>query len=210
MTSVNFMTTKYKALFALAGVVSLFSIQVIIARAVVVDFPSMSLFFLRMFVAFLCFFPFFLKRKVWTKPKFLTLVAVSSLSTVNVGFFLWGIEYTTASASQLIYAAMPTLTVILSVLFLKKKYSLWTILGIMIGLAGIIYIIYRSGTESGETIFGSLIGNFSIVIGMLGWLSYIMLSKRLSKHFTPVEIGSTSIFVSLVISFFLFIIQKKP
>jgi len=201
------MNIKIKALIALSGTVLFFSLLVIIARAMVVDVSPMFLLFLRMSVAAIAFSPFLLKSGVWKKSKFKILVIVSLLSTINLSFFIWGIQYTSASASQLIYAAQPILTILVSNYMLKEKYPTRSFVGVIVGLMGIIFIIYQSVAEKGETISGSFIGNIAIVIAMLGWFWYIMLSKKLSKYFTPVEIGSVSIFVSLAVSIVLLIFQ---
>jgi len=202
------MKEKYKALLGLGGTIFLFSFLVIIARFETAETPQMFLLFLRMVVASICFLPFFIVRKVWRKPRFNQLIAVSLLSTINVVFFMWGIKYTTASASQLIYAAQPILTIIITSVFYKKKYSRQTVTGVFIGLLGIIFIIYQSAVEKGETISGGLIGNLAMIVAMFGWLHYIIFSKDFSKDYSPVEIGSTSVLVSLIISGILFFIQN--
>jgi drug/metabolite transporter (DMT)-like permease len=80
-------------------------------------------------------------------------------------------------------------------------------LGVLLGFAGIAFIIYSSSLEKGETITGSLIGNLGVMIAMFGWLSYVLLSKKFSRYFSPVEIGSTSVLVTLPVAFMLFMIQ---
>jgi drug/metabolite transporter (DMT)-like permease len=122
---------------------------------------------------------------------------------------MWGIKYTTASASQLIYAAQPILTIIISSLLWKEKFQIRTILGVAIGLIGIAIIIISSALEKGETISGGLIGNLAMIVAMAGWLFYILLSKKYLKNFSVVEIGSTSIIVSLLVSTFFMLIQLK-
>ncbi len=201
------MTTKIKALLSLAATVVLFTFVVIVARFTVTDVPQMYVLFIRTLVASIAFLPFFIKSKVWNKPKFKELMLVSSLSTVNLVFFMWGIKYTSASASQLIYAAMPILTILVTTFFFKNKYSLRTIIGVVIGFTGILFIIYTSAVEKGETISGGIIGNLAVVIAMLGWLAYILLSKKYSRYFTPVEIGATSLLLSFFVTLILAIIQ---
>src|SRR4030042_4196186 len=123
------MKEKYKALIALFATVILFSFHVIIVRMEVATVPSMYLFFLRMLIASISFLPFFIKSRVFRKPRFRALLAVSLLSSVNLTFFMWGIKYTTASASQMIYAAQPILTVFAVYYFLRQKYSPLTVFG---------------------------------------------------------------------------------
>lgn len=199
------MSTKLKALIALLATVVLWSFSVVIARATVTEFHPMTLLFGRLLVAAISFAPFFMERQPWKHYAFSKLIGVSLLSTVNLSFFMWGIQYTSASASQLIYAAMPILIIIVSALILKEKYPTRRIVGVLVGLAGIVYLVYLSAIEKGTTISGSLIGNLAIVVAMLGWMSYILLSKKLSKIFSPIEIGSVSIMVSFVVSIPLFL-----
>lgn len=199
------MTVKIKALFALLATVVLWSFMVIIARVAVIDVPPLTLLFIRFIVAAAAFLPFFIYNRPWQNKAFNKLVAVSLLSTVNVTFFILGIQYTSASASQLIYAAMPILIIIIGKLFMSERYPLRRILGVLTGLAGIVFIIYLSAIEKGTTISGSLIGNLLIVIAMFGWMLYIILSKKLLKIFSPVDIGSVSVMVSFIISIPLYI-----
>lgn len=201
------MNTKIKALLALGGTVVFFSTGVIVARAVVIEVSPMLLLFLRMLVAAVVFLPFIFKSIVWKKPKFKNLVLVSLLSTINVAFFLWGIQYTSASASQFVYATQPILTILISNYLLKERYPTRSFFGVGVGLIGIAFIIYQSAVEKGETITGSLVGNIAMVIAMSGWLWYILLSKKMSKFFTPMEISGISIFVSLLVSIVLLLLQ---
>jgi drug/metabolite transporter (DMT)-like permease len=121
---------------------------------------------------------------------------------------MWGIQYTSASASQLIYAAQPILTIIVTnYVFKEKKYPLRSFIGVIVGLIGLGLIIYESAIEHGETISGSLIGNIGITIAMLGWFWYIMLSKKLLRNFSPLEISSTSIMTSFVAALLLLLAQ---
>lgn len=201
------MNIKLKALIALLGQVLFFAILVILARAYVSDVSPFLMLFLRMLFASIAFLPFLLRSRVWKKSGFNHLVLVSLLSTLNVVFFIWGIQYTSASASQFIYSIQPILTIIVSNLFLKQKYHLRSFIGVVIGLTGIGYILYQSAAEKGETISGGISGNLAIMVAMVGWFSYIMLSKSLSRKFSPSEIGSISVFTSLIVSIVLLLHQ---
>lgn len=203
----NMLNEKYRALLGLAGTVILFSLLVVIAKGMTVNVPSMYIFFLRMFFASIVFLPFFIIGRVWKKNRFKQLILISLLSSGNVAGFMWGIEFTTASASQIIYAAMPILTILITVAFLQEKYSMTTIVGVLIGLIGIIFIIYQSAVEKGLTISGGLTGNLVMVLAMSCWLAYVLLSKKMSRIFSPTEIGSTSVLITFSVSIILFLIQ---
>src|SRR3989338_6164513 len=103
------MTISFKAKAALFTTVILWSFSVIIDRATVITTSAMTVLFWRMFFAALSCLPFFIMRKVWRMNNFRTLIKISLLSSINIILFMWGIQYTTASASQLIYALIPIL-----------------------------------------------------------------------------------------------------
>ncbi len=130
-------------------------------------------------------------------------MTVSVFATVNTAFFIWGIQYTTASASQIIYAAMPVLVVLIDTYIKKIRHPIHQVSGVVVGLLGIVFIVYRSFIENGTTITGGLIGNIAVIVAMSGWLIYLYRSKTLSKQFSPMEIGGMSAVVSMFIAFFL-------
>lgn len=196
-----------KAIVALLATVLLWSVFAVTTKSVITSYSPMMLLFLRFLVAVVCFSPFLIKRSLWKKKHIRSLMAISLFSTVNVAFFIWGIQYTSASASQLIYAFNPILIVIINMLFLHERHKSTTVLGVLIGLGGIIYIVYRSTIEQGTTITGSLLGNMGIIGAAFGWLLYIYLSKRMSRYFNPLEIGSVSVFVSFLVALALMIIE---
>src|SRR3989338_1458926 len=194
------MSKSSKAVIALLSTVVLWSFSVIIARATVTTTSAMVVLFWRMFFAAIAFLPFFIMRKVWRKKDFWYLIKISFLSSINIVFFMWGIQYTSASASQLIYALIPILIVLIETFYHKIKHPIRKLLGVVVGFAGILLIISLSILEKGETITGSITGNLAIVLAMLGWLFYILLSKKISLRFSPVDIGSVSILTTFVVS----------
>lgn len=201
------MDTKFKALLALLATVILWSVHASISRAVVLEIPPMLLSLLRMGSAALLFLPFVVSTSPWRKKYFGKLVAVSFLSTINVLLFIWGVQYTSASTSQIIYSAIPILLVLINIFILKEKISAGKIAGVLLGFSGLVYIFFLSAIEKGETITGSLMGNLAILAAMVSWTCYIIFSKKLTKYFSPVEIGGTSVIVACIINFFLAIVE---
>lgn len=194
------MSMKYLALGALLATIFFWGFFAVVARFAVSSASPMVLLFMRFFVGAICFLPFILRDKPWRKRKFRELLTISMFSTVNVVLFIWGIQYTSASASQVIYAALPILILIYNFLILKEKHPWIKVAGILVGFMGIAYIVYLSAIEKGTTISGSLKGNITIIFAMVGWLTYLLRSKKIAKDFTPIEISSTSIFVSLAVA----------
>ena len=203
------MTSSTKATLALLGTVLLWSYMVVIARQIVSEISPVTVLFLRLLIASIFFLPFFISNHTWEKPHFLKLLLISLGSTINLTFFILGIKFTTASASQIIYAAMPILILSYGKFILKEKQTLIKIIGILIGFLGLLLIGYLSAIENGETISGTLHGNLLISIAMLGWTFYLLSSKKISKYFSPIELGSTSILISFIISAVIFFINQS-
>lgn len=197
------MNTSSRAYLALFATVLLWSYQAIAAKNAIADFPSMLLLSLRMGIAGVVFLPFFLREKPWKNTRFGDLIRASFFSTVNVACFLWGIQYTSASVSQLIYAAMPVLILLSDYVYGNKRHAWYTVFGVGIGLLGIGYIVYLSFIEQGTTITGSLKGNMAIIVAMCGWVVYILRSKSLSSSFSNVAIGSTTVLIGFAFSIML-------
>lgn len=201
------MNNKYKALIALLITVLIWSVHAIISRTVVQEIPPMTLSFLRMLTASVLFLPMVLSLKPWQKNKFWSLILISGLSAANVFLFIWGVQYTSASTSQLIYAAIPVFVVLVNIFILKEKISTGRIIGVVLGFAGLIYIVYLSAIEKGTTITGYLIGNIAVFAAMGSWMWYIILSKKMTKYFSPVEIGGISAITACIINLFLALIE---
>ena len=203
------MKNSTKATFALLGTVLLWSYMVVISRQIVFDIDPVTVLFLRLLIASIFFLPFFIFNHTWKKPHFLKLLLISLGSTTNLTFFILGIKYTTASASQIVYAAMPILIFTYGRLILKEKQTPIKITGIIIGFLGLLLIGFLSAIEKGATITGTLYGNILISIAMLGWTFYLLTSKKISKYFNPIELGSTSILVSFIISTVIFFVNQS-
>ena len=203
------MNTSNKATIALLSTVVLWSVLVVIARGIVSVVSPITVLFFRLLIASVCFLPIIIKNRVWEKPHFKKLALVSLASTINLTFFIIGIKYTSATASQIIYATMPILILIINRFFKKEKQSLNKITGVIIGFLGLIFIGYLSAVEKGETVSGSLYGNVLIMIAMLGWTSYLIFSKKLSQYFLPIEMGGISIIVSFIITSVVFLINQN-
>lgn len=201
------MDNKQKAIFALFSTVFLWSFMVVIARGAVANTNPIVLLYLRLLVAFLAFLPILIHFRSWLKPKFKTLTFISLGSTVNLTFFMLGIEHTSASASQMIYAAIPILILLFGTCFQKHTHSIRKITGVVIGFVGISLIVYLSVLEKGTTIAGSFYGNMLIIIAMLGWTIYLLSSKHITKYFSPYEIGSVTISVGFIVSSILLLIH---
>lgn len=174
----------------------LWSVLAIVARYAAHAIPTFSLIFLRFAFASIPFLPILMYYKTWQKPYFRRLMGVAMLATVNVISYLWGIKYTTATVSQMIYAAMPLIVLLVNVLVFHRRTSWYKVVGIGIGFTGLVYILVQSILDRGTSIAGTPLGNVLIITAMVSWTMYMIFSKEMTRHFSPLEIAAVSVLSS--------------
>lgn len=173
------------------------------------NIPPLSFSFIRFFIASLCILPFFLIEKPRFDRTFIKMALISTLPTINVGLFVFGVRLTTASISQMLYSATTLLSAVFAFIIIKEKVSLKKWLFIILGLAGTLITLLLPLIETGSPFKGNLFGNILIFTGVIFWSMYLVLSKSLHKKYSPTVITSMFFFVSAVIFFFFFVIDLK-
>ena len=119
-------------------------------------------------------------------------------STLNVAFFIFGIQYTNTMDSQAIFSAGPVVNAILAHFVLKERISLIQACGVALGFFGAVVITTRTFFETGHLSQGNLFGDLLILISSLSWVVYIIISKRLSKNYAPQTITLYSFFIGAI------------
>ena len=97
----------------------------------------------------------------------------------------FGLQHSTASEAGIIFASTPIITLIAASFFLKEKTTLWQKFGIIMSIAGILYIIYSTGGVSGST---TLKGLLLLILSVFALVVYYVLGKVVSAHFSVMEI----------------------
>ncbi|MDD2563582.1 MAG: DMT family transporter [Salinivirgaceae bacterium] len=97
----------------------------------------------------------------------------------------FGLQHSTASEAGIIFATTPIITLIAASFFLKEKTTLWQKIGIVLSIAGILYIIYFTGNISGST---TLKGLFLLMLSVFVLVAYYVLGKVISANFSAMEI----------------------
>lgn len=111
---------------------------------------------------------------------------------LNVTMFSFGIQHTTLIASQLIYVITPVVTGLLAYLLLKEKITSKKILGMSLALIGVLILIIFSRSPEERMSLGSFYGNSLIFIGMFGYSTYLIFSKKLSAKLSLIEMMITT------------------
>lgn len=100
-------------------------------------------------------------------------------------FETYGIKYSTSSQAGLMISLIPIFVVILSAYFLKEKPSRLQLLFIALSVSGVMFIGLMGSSDSGE---GSLLGMLLLLGAVLSAAAFTIISRKLSKEFTAVEL----------------------
>lgn len=97
----------------------------------------------------------------------------------------FGLQYSTASEAGIIFATVPIITLIAASFFLKERTTWLQKIGIILSIAGIVYIIYRTGDISGST---TLKGLLLLMLSVFTIVVYYVLGKVVSANFSAIEL----------------------
>jgi len=173
-----------------------------VAKVTLQEIPPSTLAFFRFALASLLLAPFFLaetkkiKIKTADLPK-LVLVGILMV-TLNITFFFAGIEKTTVINASVLTLIIPMLSVILSWWFLKEHIFIVNLIGIILGLVGAMVIV---GFPEVTSQTSTLIGNILIVLAAISWVVGALVSRKLLKTYSSLEVTAI-IFMVGTVTFF--------
>lgn len=183
----------------------------IFGKIALLEIPPFSFTFLRFFIASIFLIPFSFKHLPNFQKKDYKIILLSLLASANVILFAFGIRHTTANISQMIYTVVPIVSALLSFFYLKERFSVQKIIGIVVGFAGAMMIVSLpliSSNHNGSTIGG----NLTIFVAMLSISLYWVLSKKFQSKYSPSEINNYFIFTTTLLFFFfsIFDLLREP
>lgn len=147
----------------------------------------------------------FLKRAelqaLLKKPLIPTIAGI--LFAANWITFAFGIQRTSIVVGQLIYVPTSLIVAFFGFFLLKERLTKKQIIGLVFSITGIIFLIFQSYREQNILSFGTPIGNILIVLGLLTWSSYLLLTRKISNEYKPLTIIFTDFVVSGFASFLL-------
>jgi len=158
----------------------------VFTKIALVSLPPFPFTFLRFFIAFICLIPIILwKKEEVNLHNFIKTLPVTLLGTLNVIVFAFGIQRTTASSAQMLYALTPVIAGIMSYIILKEKFKLPKIIGILLGFVGAFIIILLPIINKGAGISGAN-GNLIVFGAVSAYALYTVYSKMYQKNFSPI------------------------
>lgn len=128
---------------------------------------------------------------------------ISLLAALNPFLFFVGVKYTTAMTGQMLYVALPLITIIFSYLINKETITRKKIIGVMIGLIGALFIVIQPALEKGQQFNGNILGNIIILCAVISFALYTILIKKYQKDRSPLELNMYFMLTSLIIQLIL-------
>ena len=107
--------------------------------------------------------------------------------TANQSLFLFGLKHTTAVNATILVTTVPVFTVLGSLLFGLERPSPLKLGGIALAGLGAIYLV---GPERLTLEPGVALGNLLILLGMLCYAGYFILSKPLVARHDPITVST--------------------
>jgi len=171
------------------------------------EIPPFLFTFLRFLFALVFIFPFFLKEKPKINKDIWKILWLSLFATWNVTLFALGIKHTTAISAQMLYVFTPILTGILAFFFLSEKFNKLKIGGMVLWFIGTIIVTLLPVFYGDNIDIGSIKGNILILIAMLSFTLYTILSKPIQKRYSPIYITTFFILTTLFVVWIFSIIE---
>lgn len=197
------MTIRTRALIAIIIAGILGGMSPIFMKVALTEFTPFQIAFTRFFFAFLILLPvaFFKKQLHFHKKDFFLLLFSSLFFAGNIILFVIGLPHTTSIASQLFYLLTPTFVIILSYFLLRHKIETKHIFSIITGFIGGLILVIRGGNVAILTAsLGTTQGNILILSAVMCWSIHVVLSKKLSEKYTPLNLLVISSIVTSFIS----------
>ncbi|UXP32600.1 DMT family transporter [Reichenbachiella agarivorans] len=194
-------TKKVAVLIAMLGVV-LFSAKAVMVKLVYqYEVDTVTLLLFRMMLSL----PFYLLVAMlnWSvlKSKLTVKIAISVVVFGFLGYYLasyfdfLGLQYIKASLERIILFIYPTVVLVLSSVFLKRKITRVQVLAILITYLGIVIMYYQ---EPNFMELSSLLGVGLIVLSALTYASYLVGSDWLIPQLGSTLFTSLAMMVSCV------------
>ncbi|MBL1280887.1 MAG: DMT family transporter [Fluviicola sp.] len=177
-----------KANLALFAVNALYGASHVIAKGVMPDFLTPSVFILFRVVGAVALFwlvkIFFIKERIQKKDLLLFAACGMFGVAINQMCFFHGLSLSSSINAGIIMTVNPILVVILSFFILKEKITVKKSVGILIAAAGAILLTLTAGTGKGD----SVLGDFLLFINASSYAMYLVLVKPLMQRYSPLTV----------------------
>lgn len=193
---------KYTAEAILILVTLIWGATFVIIKVALNDISPMTFVATRFLIASIILFPFYLKiRKRFNKTITLSGILLGTMFFLGFATQTIGLKYTSATKSGFITGTFVIFTPIFQLLFEKKRPSKGNLFGVVLVLAGLIFLSSKGNSildifhEIGE---GFNIGDFFTLLCAIFFAMYLVYLDILTKKFeffplVILQVGSTAV-----------------
>ena len=171
----------------------------IAAKWALMDFPPMTLAFIRFLIAAAGLYGVHrvwpgrraIERRDWPKFALLGVLAV----VLNQACFLYGLRFTSPTHGALLYGTTPVFVFLLAIPLLKERVTLLKLSGVLVTFAGAVVVVTGKGLQwGGMTWFGDLL----IVLAVVAWALYTVIGKPLVAKYGAVHTTAISLIAGTI------------
>jgi len=177
---------RVKGLISIIFVMVVWGSSFTVTKLGVAHIPPFAFAFLRFVIASLFLLPvFLLHRKKYPEKHAIAIpwltVLVMALTGVTFFYVFFNVSLLNTSASQgaLIEGFLPVCIAVLAAIFLKEKLGRVQVAGILLSVAGVAMIGFLADAEVSHAPH-PLKGNFYMMLAMVAWAVYTILSKKVT------------------------------
>ncbi|MEB3101904.1 DMT family transporter [Ferviditalea candida] len=177
----------------------------VMGKVLVTEIPPIVLALLRWTVALMITLPLFGKQiwqqrklflKHWKTVVFLALTGVTGFNT----FTYVAVQYTGSINAALMNSAAPIIIVVLSMIFLGEKFSVRRGIGILISMAGVLWIITR-GSWAALTQLDFNRGDLWMILAVALWAAYSIGVKKIAGQLPPNALLALTVIITVIVLF---------
>jgi drug/metabolite transporter (DMT)-like permease len=129
-------------------------------------------------------------RELWPKIALLGLVGVP----INQGFFLYGLQRSTAAHAALLYTLTPLFVLLLAQVLLQEIPGWRTVVGTLLALGGTIFVLLERGVDRGP-----LFGDLLILVAVIAWAIFSTEGRELTQKHGPVAMLAWSLIAGAIL-----------
>lgn len=131
-------------------------------------------------------FPGRIERRDWPRIALLGFLVIP----VNQGCFLFGLSGSTASHAALLYALTPLVVLLLARRLFRETNLVAKVAGMLVAFVGVATILLEGGLRHERRVFA---GDLLILVAVVAWALYTVLSKRLLQRYDPMTVTTWAI-----------------
>ena len=175
--------------------------------------PERFLFY-RFLLASILTLPFLIFN--WNKWKLnlKTVIKIGSLELIGTTLILWlfyySLKLTSAIESSIISSVAPLFITALGIFILKEKETKREWRGLLLALLGTLIIAVEPLANQDGRISGNFAGNALMLLQNIVWAVYLVLAKKIYRHYSKLAITVISFWVGTITFFILSLPSGNP